>query len=227
MYAAISLTVDAWEQNYQAFHKLARSPSAYGGFAPPFLQHMMAEQAAKDVVWYRAARAAPREHLPRLFKFIEQSRWRDHAELMTAGTKSDFEARASAFLEAAEAKCLKWNGSTWLRTRYLFGTLCVEARRQWFASDLLCIMGYADQLDQHILEMATPVGRGAAGSRRTAAPTVDRPQPADDVDRELQRRLELAKADGTLAAEVALWRMDRPEVVRELLGLATCEQDAT
>ena len=61
---------------------------------------------------------------------------------MTAGTKSDFEARASAFLEAAEAKCLKWNGSTWLRTRYLFGTLCVEARRQWFASDLLRIMGY-------------------------------------------------------------------------------------
>ena len=82
IYAAIYLTIDVWEQNYQAFHKFARSPSAYGDFAPPFLRHMMAEQAAKDVVWYRAARAQPRQHLPRLYKFIGQSRWRDFAELM-------------------------------------------------------------------------------------------------------------------------------------------------
>ena len=82
VYAAIYLTIDAWEQNYEAFHKFARSPSAYGDFAPPFLRHMMAEQAAKDVTWYRAARAQPRQHLPRFYAFIGQSRWRDFAELM-------------------------------------------------------------------------------------------------------------------------------------------------
>ena len=133
VYTAINLTIDAWEQNYQAFHSFARSPSAYGGFAPPFLRHMMAEQAAKDVVWYRAARARPREHLPKTYRFITSSRWRDHAEMMTAGVRSGLEARAAAFLEAAEAKCLKWNGSSrsWLRARYLFGILCVESRRRW------------------------------------------------------------------------------------------------
>jgi hypothetical protein len=49
---------------------------------------------------------------------------------------------------------------------------------------------------------------------------VQRQQPADDVDRELQQRLRAAQADGTLAAEVKLWKLDRPQVVAELAGLA-------
>ena len=208
VYTAIYLTIDAWEQNYQAFHSFARSPSAYGGFAPPFLCHMMPEQAAKDVTWYSAARARPREHLPKTYRFITSSRWRDHAEVMTASVRSGLEARAVAFLEAAEGKCLKWNGSSrlWLRVRYLFGILCVESQRRWFAADLLCAMGHADALDEHL---ADTEGRavGAAGSRRAAAPP-PRAQPADDVDRELQRRLQAAAADGTLAAEVALWKLE-------------------
>ena len=31
---------------------------------------------------------------------------------MTAGVRSGLEAREVAFLEAAEGKCLKWNGSS-------------------------------------------------------------------------------------------------------------------
>ena len=107
------------------------------------------------------------------------------------------------FLKAAEAKCLKWNGSTWLRARFLFGTLCLEERRRWFAADLLVAMGHEQKLDAWLAQQ---------GERRQ--------QPADDVDRELQQRLRAAQADGTLAVEVKLWKLDRPQVVAELLGLA-------
>ena len=81
-------------------------------------------------------------------------------------------------------------------------------------------MGHEDALDEH-LASAGGGAAGAAGSRRAAAP-LPRAQPADDVDRELQRRLQAAMVDGTLAAEVALWKLDAKEVVLELLGLASC-----
>ena len=72
-----------------------------------------------------------------------------HPNPSQPGTRNVFEARAAKFLEAAEAKCLKWNGSTWLRARFLFGTLCncQEERRRWFAADLLVAMGHTQKLD--------------------------------------------------------------------------------
>ena len=114
-----------------------------------------------------------------------------------------FEARAAKFLEAAEAKCLKWNGSTWLRARFLFGTLCQEERRRWFAADLLVAMGHTQKLDAWL-----------------STCKVQRQQPVDAVDRELQQRLRAAQADGTLAAELGLWKFDRARIINELVGLA-------
>ena len=203
VYTAIYLTIDVWEQNFQGFHSFARSPAAYGGFAPPFLRHMMPERSAQDVVWYRAARLQPRQHLPKTFKFISSSRVRSFAEQMTAEVRSRLELRAAAFLEAAEAKCLKWNGSTWLRARFLFGTLCSEKRRRWFAAELLVMMGHGEQLDEELeayaADAAGGAAQGAVGSRRATAPP-PRPQPQDDVDRLLQERLKGAQEDGSLAA---------------------------
>jgi hypothetical protein len=224
VYAAIYITIDVWEQNYQSFHAFARSPAAYGGFAPPFLRHMMAERAATDVVWYRAARADPRTHLPKLHSFISSSRFRDHIEQMTAEVRTALKGRADKFLEAAEAKCLKWNGSSksWLRARFLFGTLLNESRRRWFAADLLCAMGLEDRLDERLQQPDVNVQQ-SAGSRRTVAP-VARPQPATDVDKELQARLREAQQNGTLSAEIKLWKLDTEAVVCELLGLAAVRE---
>ena len=94
IYTAMYLTIDVWEQNYRSFHSFARSPSAYGGFAPPLLRHMMAERAAADVAWYRAARAAPQQHLPKTYRFIASSRRRDHAEQMVRRWRQACEAHS-------------------------------------------------------------------------------------------------------------------------------------
>ena len=66
------IILDVWDGSYRAFQAFARSPSRYGGFDAPNLAHMMAEQAVKDTVWYRAARADPEAHLPRLYRFIRE-----------------------------------------------------------------------------------------------------------------------------------------------------------
>ena len=126
-----------------------------------------------------------------------------HPNPSQPGTRNVFEARAAKFLEAAEAKCLKWNGSTWLRARFLFGTLCQEERRRWFAADLLVAMGHTQKLDAWL-----------------STCKVQRQQPVDAVDRELQQRLRAAQADGTLAAELGLWKFDRARIINELVGLA-------
>ena len=59
MHAAIFAINDMWNQSYDEFFHFAKSPSKYRGFAQPHLRHMMAHQVAKDMVYYRKARAKP------------------------------------------------------------------------------------------------------------------------------------------------------------------------
>ena len=59
MHAAIFAIADMWNKSYDEFFEFAKSPSKYGGFAQPHLRHMMADQVAKDMVYYRKARAKP------------------------------------------------------------------------------------------------------------------------------------------------------------------------
>ena len=177
------IILDVWEARFRAFNTFARTPSRYGGFEYCFQSHMTAEEVVKDTVWYRAARADPKTHLPRFYDWLATPRIRGAVERMTPDRRRVFELRGAAFLEALEAAenlHLKWNARTWTRPRFLFGVLCLEERRQMFATKLLEHLGYGGRLD------------AALGGR-------DRAQPGDEVDKELLVRLEASHVDGSLA----------------------------
>lgn len=178
--ACSRILLDVWEARYRDFHTFCRTPSRYGAFDYSFQCHMTAEEVVKDTVWYRAARAEPLKHLPRFADWLATPRVRGAVELMTLEKKQVFLARGEAFLEAAEASHLKWNASTWTRPRFLLGILCLEERREAFATRLVELLGYGDEL------CAALDGRA-------------REQPRDEVDSELIARLEASHADGSLA----------------------------
>jgi hypothetical protein len=178
--ACIRMILDVWEARYRAFNTFCRTPSRYGGFDYCFQCHMTAEEVVKDTVWYRAARADVKTHLPRFSAWLDTPRVRGAVQQMTAEKKHIFAQRGAAFLEAAEALHLKWNARMWTRPRFLFGVLCLEERRCMFATKLLELLGDGDRLD------------AALGPRARA-------QPRDAVDRELLVRLESSHADGSLA----------------------------
>ena len=212
---AIYLTVDAWEQCYSDFMKFCKSPARYGGFKQPFLRHMIAVEACRMTLWYEQARAKPASHLPRCFKFINAPRRREHLEQMTEGKRKDLEKRAAAFLQVAQERHLKWNGTTWTRPRHLLGVLCDEDRRQWFAQELLVLLGKEEELGA-ALSAAAPRGRRIAASARA--------MPADGVDRMLLVHLRARHEDGSLAAELACWPnnfSNRQQNIDELILLAT------
>ena len=165
----------------------------------------MAERALTDSVFYQEALADPKRHLVRYYAFMSRSRIRDGVETMTSEKKAEFERRAVAFLTAAQAAHLKWNGSTWTRARHLLGLLCIEERRCHFARALLNVMGKGDALH--------PPSDTLAG--------------ADSVDLAARARLAECKADGSLKSEIASWGLDAPETIRELTLLATAPPGAT
>ena len=214
MIAGIYLTVDAWEQCYAEFMRFCKSKARYGDFAQPFLRHMIAAEVCRVTVWYRQARASPARHLPRVFKFINAPRRRDHVETMTAEKRTSLEKRAAAFLEVAEERHLKWNGTTWTRPRHLLGQLCDEDHRQWLAQELLVVLGFEQQLGEAI-------SQHAARGRRVAAPA--RAAPAGEVGQLLLAHLRARHDDGTLKAELACWPNEfaSRQVIDELLLLAT------
>jgi len=172
---------------------------------------MMAERALTDTVFYEAALKDPKRYLPRLHAFTARSRIREHAELMTSEKRALLERRGVAFLTNAQQAHAKWNGSTWTRARHLFGILCLEERRSAFAKALLQCMGR---------ESALPAASQPPSTADPAATT-------DPVDAAILQRLQACKADGTLAAEVALWKLDTPEMVAELVLLATAPPGST
>ena len=198
------IILDVWDGSYRAFQAFARSPSRYGGFDAPNLAHMMAEQAVKDTVWYRAARADPEAHLPRLYRFIRAPRCRAFADALDSDAKARFKAMGASFLAHAEAAHLKWNGTTWTRARHLLGTLCLEERRQMFASELLKLLGHGAELDAAL-----------------DALKCERPAPANAVDEELLAKLRAAHADGSLASTMRVWGLNGAAVTSELLLLAS------
>jgi hypothetical protein len=190
LYSALYLIIDIWDQNFESFHKFARSPSEYGGFDSPFLRHQMTEQASIDTAWYQAACDKPLEHLPKFARFLSTARSRGENG-MTSQKRAELETRAAAMLEAAHASHRKWNGTTWTQPRHLLGLLCSEARRGWFASDLLARMGFSEKLKAALAE---------AGQEAI-------PQPKDAVDRVLQQHLIDHWTDGSMQAELALWKI--------------------
>ena len=127
--------------------------------------------------------------------------------------QKDYEQRADLFLEHAETAHQKWNGSTWLRARHLFGCLCIEERRSWFAAELLELMDYGDELDRGLVHPPLL--------------PYSRPQPADAVDWLLHDRLRACHADGTLGNELATWGFWEPAVLKELLLLAAAPPRST
>ena len=139
--------------------------------------------------------------LPRYYKFIEQHHRRNFAEQMTSQLRASLVERAAAFLQEAEASHYTWNASTWMKPRHLLGVLCAEDRRAWCAAELLRALGSEQQLLEKL------------GGRA-------RPTPSDTVDRLLLNRLQARVADGTLAAEMQVWGLQRPTAKQELLTLA-------
>ena len=60
-------------------YRTMRSSSRFGNFRQPHLRHEMSVNVSKDIVWYAAARANPRTHLPRFFAYIEKEHRRNFA----------------------------------------------------------------------------------------------------------------------------------------------------
>ena len=151
----------------------AQPPSRYGG------PH---DGGAGRQGYRRAARADLEAHLLRLYRFIKTPRCRAFADALDSDAKARFKAMGASFLEHAEAAHLKWNGTTWTRARHLLGTLCLEERRQMFASELLVLLGHGAELDAALNALQR-----------------ERPTPANAIDEELLVKLRAAHADGSPA----------------------------
>jgi len=150
-------------------------------------------QVVKDTVWYRKARANPAVYLPHLYRFMATPRVRSFLDKMTEEKRRRYKDMGNAFLEAAEEKHITWNGTTWTRARHLLGVLCLEERRDWFACDLLRLLG-------HRVNVTVAL---------------------DEVDLELRAKLLAVHADGSLAKELGLWGLTGPVFIDELRLLAT------
>ena len=59
LHAGIYAITDMWDKSFDDFFRFCKSPSRFGGFAPPHLRHMIAEQVARDKVYYKNARQNP------------------------------------------------------------------------------------------------------------------------------------------------------------------------
>ena len=97
-------------------------------------------------------------HFPLLHAFIDEG----VTEGLNANIsikRADYKRRVAEGLQAAEEVLDKWNASTWMRPRHLFGLLCQEKRRRRFAVVLLVKLGYAADV-KAALAAANP----AAGS---------------------------------------------------------------
>jgi hypothetical protein len=94
------------------------------------------------------------------------------------------------------------------------GVLCDEKRRGCFAAELLKLMGHGAELDAHL-------AKAAADSMGAVATAAAPPQPADDLDRLVLKTLRARAADGSLAAEAKVWRLEGAPLRKELLLLAT------
>ena len=69
---------------------------------------------------------------------------------MTSQFRGELEARAAAYLQAAEACHLKWNGATWTHALHLLGVLTDKERGPWFAAELLKVLGEEQRLDARL-----------------------------------------------------------------------------
>ena len=182
--ASCRLLADYHDSHLSQWFTFAKSDSQYGGFKPPALRHMMAERACRDTVFYREALADPAAALPTFFAWLRASRPRDGVETMTAGKQTQYKAMVRAFLEAAQAAHLKWNGSTWTRAHHLLGVLCLEERRRWFAAELLVLLKAEAVLDEALVSAAL-VGAAARGEAPPPRAADLRAAPRDAVDRVL------------------------------------------
>ena len=195
--AAIHLVVDVWEQSYHDFFTFCKSPARFGGWAAPHLRHMMAERAVADTIWYEEARADPQKHLPRLYKWMATPRVRAFTDSITSEKRARFVAMGTAFLEKAQEKHLKWNGSTWTRPHHLLGVLCSEERRQVFASHMLYHLGEGQWvMDWH---------------SKTPGVTVQ-----NEVDRRLMALLKQHTDSGVLGRTLDAWKLTGLAVINEL-----------
>ena len=59
LHAGVAVVLDLWDKSYDSFFEFCKSPSGFGHFPSPHLRHMMAEQVAKDKVFYDKGIAEP------------------------------------------------------------------------------------------------------------------------------------------------------------------------
>jgi hypothetical protein len=187
----VHLVVDMWEQTYHKFFQFAKSSSQYGGFDSPHLRHMIAERAFEDTAWYTEARKNPKVALPRFHK---------HAATLSGDKQRELEARAAAFLKAAEESHMTWNGTTWTQAQHLMGFLCLEPRRSCFAAALLKHMGTTG-----VVAVA----------------------PRDNVDQLMLDRLGVHADNGSLNALIEQLQLKKPAVLAELRLLAAAPPQDT
>ena len=86
---------------------------------------------------------------------------------LCAEKRKEFEDRLATALDEAEKMHLKWNKAKWQRPLHLFGTLCLEERRQRFALLVLVSFGEEERAAAAIRSANALAGR--RGRRRGAA----------------------------------------------------------
>ena len=222
--ASCRLLASFHESHLREWFEFAKSPSVYGGFEPPHQRHMMAERACKDTVFYRTARADPKAALPAFFAWLKAPRPREGEETMTQAKRTQYAAMAAAFLEAAQAAHLKWNGATWTRAHHLLGVLCLEERRRWLAAELLLLLGAESTLDDALVSVAL---LGCAHGEPPPSAAELRPAPRDAVDRVLLEHVRARASDGSLLAVLQQWGLDEGHALSELALLAAAPPQIT
>ena len=212
--AHIFLCIDVWEQCYNAYFKALKSNSRFLDQASGQCRHEMAVNVAHVTAFYREARAQPATHLPRFYRFLNKSRYREGREVMTADARKKLVLMGADYLKEAQRVHVEWNGTRWTEPRFLLGVLTDDARRAPFAAALLDGLGHGAALDVALTAAAS--SHVPAQARPTARPT-----PGDPAGVVLHEHLARQLADGSMHAELQLWALTTPAAVKELILLAS------
>ena len=108
-----------------------------------------------------------------------------------AAKRAELAGRLGRGLQGAEEVLQEWNRSTWMRPLHLFGLLCQEDRRRFFALKLLQLLGCGAEVEEEYERLLPGSASGAQKVRELQAK-------ADMVDKVLEERLEAHHGSGDL-----------------------------
>ena len=136
-----------------------------------------------------------------------------------AAKRAEPAGRLRRGLQGAEEVLQEWNRSTWMRPLHLFGLLCQEDRRRFFALKLMQLLGCGAEVEEEYERLLPGSASGAQKVRELQAK-------ADMVDKVLEERLEAHHGSGDLTRVMKVHGLQLPSgalhpgIKMELLFLA-------